>query len=75
MFKTFLNKYNAWRNQDRLQRARKLIRKASVQKIGQVGQSPSGTIRVVSDIHFSIRKNRLEYKYTKVLRGAKVERR
>lgn len=74
MFKQFFINYNAWRNQRKLQKARKLILEASPQKLGTRGLNKMGTVMKLTDIHYSVRKNKLEYKYSKIARGISTNR-
>lgn len=72
MFKRLLNRYRIKRRNQALNEARRLIIKYSDQKIGTRGKDKNGTVRELTDIHFSVRHNEYIFKYTKIARGVKT---
>lgn len=71
----WVDNFKIWRNNWRLARASRLIRKAADHPVGFIGRShKTGTVYRCKDIHYSIRKNRLEYKYVKMSRGVRTNK-
>lgn len=69
LLKEWAKVYRNWILQRKLQRIRKLVLQCAPNKIGAVGESPSGTIFKVKDVCFSLRRNTFYMEYTKLSRG------
>ena len=58
-----------WNKQRKMNKIAKLMREVVTQPIGTRGTNEHGTVMIVKDIYFDVRKNEIKYNYNKIQRG------